>query len=386
MLLPSAATVCMGASTCIIDNSTQPPWFDAYEAVKEHAISTARRFERSAVDPSLENERAELGGRAIRLFKRLRAFHSQLVSVEQRDKVSKQDTFNIFVILSMCGWRKQALRIARERIALKSCQDEVECFCDMAGRIVSLLRHLKGEAAANVYFETSVASRCPYTSSLQMPTPTTAYASWLSAKPFWPPDDFATGRLLTSHAEKLLSELRPFSKRRVGLWRTHELDERGQMMDQDAELVESGWWRQLSLYREPAGWNATVCEALPYTCNLLRRLNETDDGKREIGRGTKVKLFELGPRSTLLPHFGPTNTRLLLHFLVARSGPAHLRVGHETRQWGAPGEIFVFDDSIEHAVENEGDAPRVVLSVQLSNPDVGEATINPRTGAWEYEQ
>ena len=55
----------------------------------------------------------------------------------------------------------------------------------------------------------------------------------------------------------------------------------------------------------------------------------TADGAREIGG--KVKLFELGPRSALMPHFGPTNTRLLLLVLTSLThGTATFCKTHDT--------------------------------------------------------
>ena len=158
--------------------------------------------------------------------------------------------------------------------------------------------------------------------------------------------------------------------------------------------MESGRWRQLSLYRENDGWNTTLCdEWLPVTCSLMQRL--ADDHPDEFGG--KVKLFELGPGGALMPHFGPTNTRLLLHFAVVvpggggiegvgggiegakasgeAPGRSFLRVAEEVRMWSEPGQVEVFDDSFEHEVRNEAATSRLVLAVQLLHPGLGRGEL-----------
>ena len=68
---------------------------------------------------------------------------------------------------------------------------------------------------------------------------------------------------------------------------------------------------------------------------------------------------------------------------AARDGrSAYVRVGKETRAWRRAGDIVVFDDSFEHDARNDGDAPRMVLAVQLLHPDLGEGTLVD--GRWVY--
>ena len=152
----------------------------------------------------------------------------------------------------------------------------------------------------------------------------------------------------------------------------------------------------------------------------------------------RVRAQELGGHSSLLPHFGPTNTRIFLHFAVllptARSaasceapddgraaadqgesvdgdvdsadgddvddgsgeagsgeggrpafGGAFLRVANETREWRRLGQMMLFDDSFEHAAYNRGAQPRVVLAIQLIHPDLaaGGSLVD---GRWTYSR
>ena len=378
---------------CVADRSTPPPFFDHAADLFKHAKEAAKEFANAGLVASGGSTRAKDGGRAMRMLRRMRDKFPD-------PKVNKQELQHMLALSMMCGWRRSALKYARELLDEDACRDDDGCYCATAGHIVSLLRQTqKSFVAAETFFEKRVAraQRCTFTSSWQMPVPFTGYAPWLGARPFWDPLEFATGRLLRDRADDVLAELAPFSSRRHGLWRTP--DEHGRTPDQDPELVESGWWRQLSLFSERTGWNSTICAQIPLTCELLADLNRTADGAREIGG--KVKLFELGPRSALMPHFGPTNTRLLLHFAVslpastcaadgstdddaaARDGrSAYVRVGKETRAWRRAGDIVVFDDSFEHDARNDGDAPRMVLAVQLLHPDLGEGTLVD--GRWVY--
>jgi hypothetical protein len=415
---------------CLPDNSSTapPPWWNDLLSVQRQFQDVGRRFERSVLDESEQAERGSLGGRAIRLLRRVRDLRGTAAGTKE------VDLHNLAALTSMCNWRKSALKYVRQLLAHPDCGSDKECFCQQSGRVVSLLRQLKGDEVTDRYFSTFVVARCPFASSWQMPTPTSSYAHWLEGRPFWEPSNFAIGALLTKHRQPLLEELQSMARRQHGLWRTHEP---GGPADQDPELVESGWWRQLSIYREPGGWNQTVCSQIPETCSLLRRFNESVNsatGERELGG--KVKLFELGGRSSLLPHFGPTNTRLLLPFAVTVPGGAtgggetvggdgddggdvglglggsssscggsdgasengrcevegarrlraigtHLRVGKETRAWREPGQMMVFDDSFEHDVKNYAEGSRVVLAIQLKHPHLRAGTVNAN-GGWTY--
>jgi hypothetical protein len=56
---------------------------------------------------------------------------------------------------------------------------------------------------------------------------------------------------------------------------------------------------------------------------------------------------------------------------AANASASLLRVAEETRRWGSPGELQVFDDSFEHSVKNQaGNGIRVVLGVELNHPDI----------------
>jgi hypothetical protein len=337
-----------------------------------HAVGTA--FLESAV--AGRADRAALGARALAYLRRQR----MLRPATGEDAIA--EVRNLLTISAMCGWRRTALQYARQLERLPACTADDGCFCTAAGQTINLLRSETNSSAAESHFAEVAKTRCPYATSWQMPTPLHGYQTGLRALPFWNPDSFAAGRLLRQKGPSLLRELRPFVRRRSGGSEdgSSELQPSPSSLwsrDTDSvayELIEAGLWRQITLFDAQHGWNASICtDLLQRTCATLKAFAATADGKREFGG--KVKLFELGPGASLLPHFGPSNRRLFLHMAVvlpaANASASLLRVAEETRRWGSPGELQVFDDSFEHSVKNQaGNGIRVVLGVELNHPDI----------------
>jgi len=75
----------------------------------------------------------------------------------------------------------------------------------------------------------------------------------------------------------------------------------------------------------------------------------------------------LEPHTTIPPHTGETNTRLIVHLPLIIPPNCLFRVGHVSREWHY-GEAFVFDDSIEHEARNDSDELRAVLIFDVWNP------------------
>jgi aspartyl/asparaginyl beta-hydroxylase (cupin superfamily) len=103
--------------------------------------------------------------------------------------------------------------------------------------------------------------------------------------------------------------------------------------------------------------NARHC---PETMALLSRLPQP----RIPGRSPNAMFSLLAPHTSIPPHTGVANTRLVCHLpLIVPSG-CGFRVGAETREWTV-GEAFVFDDTIEHEAWNNSGELRVVLIFDL---------------------
>merc|ERR1711924_567763 len=94
------------------------------------------------------------------------------------------------------------------------------------------------------------------------------------------------------------------------------------------------------------------------------------------GLGPPMQVLEvffstLKPSAHLRKHCGPINTRLTMHLplRVPTQPRSVIRVASERKEY-VDGEPFVFDDSFEHEVWNEGSETRVILIVIVKHPDL----------------
>ena len=75
----------------------------------------------------------------------------------------------------------------------------------------------------------------------------------------------------------------------------------------------------------------------------------------------------LKPRTRIPPHNGATNCRLTVHLPLIIPPHCALQVGNHVRPW-TPGELLIFDDTVEHAAWNDSDQLRVVLIFDVWHP------------------
>jgi aspartyl/asparaginyl beta-hydroxylase (cupin superfamily) len=108
--------------------------------------------------------------------------------------------------------------------------------------------------------------------------------------------------------------------------------------------------------------NADHC---PRTMTLL----EAIDQPAIRGAGPNAMFSLLAPNTSIPPHVGVSNSRLVCHLPVIVPEGCWFRVGGETRHW-RPGEAFVFDDTIEHEAMNPTDQLRVVFIFDVWHPDL----------------
>ncbi|MBB5015119.1 aspartyl/asparaginyl beta-hydroxylase domain-containing protein [Rehaibacterium terrae] len=110
------------------------------------------------------------------------------------------------------------------------------------------------------------------------------------------------------------------------------------------------------------------CQACPATVAALDALPLV----RIPGRGPTAFFSRLRPGTHIPPHHGATNTRLIVHLPLIVPPGCGFRVGNDVREW-RPGELLIFDDTIEHEAWNHGDQTRVVLIFDIWNPFLTEA-------------
>jgi aspartyl/asparaginyl beta-hydroxylase (cupin superfamily) len=110
--------------------------------------------------------------------------------------------------------------------------------------------------------------------------------------------------------------------------------------------------------------NARHC---PQTMALVAELPQP-----QIPGASPNAMFSLlAPHTSIPPHVGVNNARLVCHLPLIVPEGCWFRVGAETRSWKL-GEAFVFDDTIEHEAMNPTDELRVVFIFDLWHPDLSE--------------
>ena len=136
----------------------------------------------------------------------------------------------------------------------------------------------------------------------------------------------------------------------------------GEPVNQWGELNHSDRWSVLSLWKggERVEENIQRC---PETALALEQVD-----KAEIGGLCPNAMFSaLAPHTHIPPHHGETNARLVAHLPLIVPEKCSFRAGFEVREWKV-GEVFAFDDTLEHEARNDSDELRVVLIFDVWNP------------------
>ncbi len=93
------------------------------------------------------------------------------------------------------------------------------------------------------------------------------------------------------------------------------------------------------------------------------------------GHSPSILFSLLRPGSKIPPHTGLINTRLIGHLPLVVPNDCGFRVGNETRSW-KEGEVFVFDDTIQHEAWNNSTQNRYVLIFDVETPFMSAAEHN----------
>jgi Aspartyl/Asparaginyl beta-hydroxylase len=137
----------------------------------------------------------------------------------------------------------------------------------------------------------------------------------------------------------------------------------------NASLATSGRWGALFLYGTRGRRDDDLCALCPTTTKIVERLRLC----RNFGF---VMFSELAPGTHVAPHTGSSNLRVRCHLPLIAPEPdmVTLTVAGETRGW-REGQCLAFDDSFVHEVRHSGRQRRVILSVDVWHPSLGDADV-----------
>jgi aspartyl/asparaginyl beta-hydroxylase (cupin superfamily) len=128
------------------------------------------------------------------------------------------------------------------------------------------------------------------------------------------------------------------------------------------ELNRNPDWTAIHLIRNGERIDANLRHC-PKTMALLASLPQPDIP----GAGPNAMFSLLAPHTTIPPHVGVSNARLVCHLPLVIPEGCWFRVGAETRHWQS-GQAFVFDDTIEHEAANPSDQLRIVFIFDVWHP------------------
>lgn len=122
-------------------------------------------------------------------------------------------------------------------------------------------------------------------------------------------------------------------------------------------------WEAFFFYRHGVKFHANHARC-PRTSELLESL----DLCRIDAHAPEICFSVLRAGTHILPHFGVTNARSVVHLpLIVPPGCALGIAGAGQRSW-VPGQMLAFDDTYEHEAWNHSDQDRVILLMDCWNP------------------
>ncbi|MET7717247.1 aspartyl/asparaginyl beta-hydroxylase domain-containing protein [Streptomyces sp. NPDC005407] len=190
------------------------------------------------------------------------------------------------------------------------------------------------------------------------------YFPGLTARPWWSRSDFQWLDQLEAAAPVIREELQALEVR---------VDN---AVSHPTGLAEPGKWRALYLSCIGRPYAKNVA-AFPQTLKTLSVIpGGSDSGMTYFSTilgGTHIR-----------PHSGFTNAHLRCHLSLIATQGSRIRVAREERAW-EEGKAFVFDDSFDHEVWNEGEERRTVLLFDFWHPDLTAPEIEALThmmGVW----
>lgn len=122
-------------------------------------------------------------------------------------------------------------------------------------------------------------------------------------------------------------------------------------------------WEAFFFYRHGKRYDENHARC-PQTSAVLDSL----DLYQVTGHGPEICFSVLRPGTHIMPHFGVTNARVVMHLpLIVPIGCALNVIDAGEHKW-AEGEPMMFDDTYQHEAWNRSDAVRVILLMDCWNP------------------
>ena len=185
-------------------------------------------------------------------------------------------------------------------------------------------------------------------------------------QPFYPSEELPWVKEVEAATDAIEAELSAFLASRAQAFAPYihgGLELPGQTPD---TLKDQDNWTAAFLIRdgaEDSEWSAG--------CPAVSALMDTLPLTAIKGFSPSVLFSKLKPGARIDPHTGLLNCRLICHLPLAVPAGCGLRVGDERRDV-VRGEVWAFDDSINHEAWNNSADDRIVLIFDVWHPDLTE--------------
>ncbi len=236
----------------------------------------------------------------------------------------------------------------------------------------SLLRSLQDRFGTEsmTRFESAIAGyldKVPLAPSDPRQKPSFLFFPGLSDKPIADTRHFHWSQTLSTHLAGLQAEASALMKDQTA-WTSYFGSPKGESVKGvlQSDSPDSGWDAAF-FYR-----HGHRLDGLHSRCPKISAFLESLPLCQIPGQTPEVCLSLLHPKTTLLPHHGVTNTRLVVQLpLIADVGSTLSFTGESDIRWEA-GVPVIYDDTFEHTDSNPSDNPRVSLMVDIWHPDLTE--------------
>ncbi|MGA0609663.1 aspartyl/asparaginyl beta-hydroxylase domain-containing protein [Caldimonas sp. KR1-144] len=131
--------------------------------------------------------------------------------------------------------------------------------------------------------------------------------------------------------------------------------------------AENPAWDAFFFYNHGVRYDANH-ERSPRTSALL----ESIELCRIPRQAPEICFSLIRPQSSILPHYGVTNVRLVFHLPLVVPPDCALNVAGIEHHW-REGEPILFDDTYEHEAWNRSDQPRLILLMDCWNPHLTQS-------------
>jgi aspartyl/asparaginyl beta-hydroxylase (cupin superfamily) len=179
-------------------------------------------------------------------------------------------------------------------------------------------------------------------------------------------EDFAWTRKVEAATHRIREEMEQATASDSAGFEAYVQTPAGELKGQFAPLDGNLDWSAYFLWKHGERIDAH-CDRCPATLEAL----EAAPMVHVRSRAPAVLFSVLRPGAHIPAHNGPTNTRLTVHLPLVVPEGCEFRVGDEIRPW-RPGELLIFDDTIQHEAWNRGTSRRVILLFDVWHPMLSE--------------